>query len=188
MLAHFYITELSINEIALSRAPVISNNPDFHRFEYFYGCLNSIKSWFDVLFKIPPADYIGFPFPIFSQIAQCLITLFKLSMLDDPGWDRKMVQNTANVLLILDQLSHSLLQVPSCAGLESDPIEGDVFTRTAKVSESIRQVWEAKLAVEPVGHDIAISQNVLEAVPDVAPTMNFSDDTWMSDILVSLNW
>lgn len=184
MLAHLYSTELTINEIALSNAPIISNNSDFQRLESLYACLNSIKSWFDVFFTIPPAAYIGFPFSVCSQLVHCLVALYRLSTLDDPAWDNDIVRNTANLLLILDQVANNIRQVTELAGLDSDRTEWNVFTRGGKMVESLRLGWEAKLAVGPTAPAISTRQNVDESIPKALP-IDFSDDSWLTDILVS---
>jgi hypothetical protein len=184
VLAHLYSTELTINEIALSKAPIISNDSDFQRLESLYACLNPIKSWFDVFFTISPAAYIGFPFSMFSQLAHCLTALYRLSTLDDPAWDKDIVQNTANLLLISDQVANNMGRVTGLAGLDNDSTEGDVFTRAAKMAEYIRLGWEAKLDVEPRRPAIPTRQNVDGTIPEVLP-IDFSDEAWLTDILVS---
>jgi hypothetical protein len=105
-----------------------------------------VKSWFDVYFLILPAEYIGFPFIIFSQLTRCLIVLFKLSTLDDPAWDKSFVRNTADVILILNQAIFNLRQVNWLAKLEDDNPEVNVFSRGADSYEAIRMRWEVKVA------------------------------------------
>jgi len=184
VLAHLYSTEITINEIALSKAPIVSNNSDFQRLESLYGCLNSIKSWFDIFFTIPLAAYVGFSFSMFSQLGHCLIALYKLSTLDDPAWDKDIVRNTANLPLILDQIANNMGQVAKLAALSSDSTEVDVFTKAAKMAESVRLRWEAKLAVEPTG---PTRQNMDETILEALP-MDFSDDAWLTDMLVSWDY
>ena len=146
VLAHLYSTELTVDEIALSQVPVITNDSSFKQLKSLYGCVESIKSWFEVFFSIPPAKYTGFPFSIFSQFVHCLVTLYTLSTLNDPAWDKNGVGETANLLLILDQLINNLEQAATMAGLDNhDSTEGEVFSQTAKKFRSVRPEWEAKL-------------------------------------------
>jgi len=184
VLVHLYSTELTINEIALSKAPIISNSSDFQRLESLYACLNSIKSWLDVLFAIPASAIVGFPFSVCSQLIHCLIGLYRLSTLDDPAWNKDIVRNTANLTLILDQVTDKIRQAAGLAGLDSDSPEGNMLTKAAKMLGSIRLGWEAKLAVESTGPAISNTQNVEEIIPEALP-MDFSDDAWLTDILVS---
>jgi hypothetical protein len=186
VLAHIYSTELTINEIALSKAPIISNNSDFQRLESLYACLNSVKSWFDVFFTIPPSAYIAFSFSVFSQLVHCLVALFRLSTLDDPAWDKDIVRNTANLLLILDQVADNIGQAARLAGLDSDSTERDIFTKAAKMVESVRLGWEASQAVQPVEPAIPTRPNVDETISD-AFQLDLSDDAWLTEILVSLD-
>ena len=163
VLAHVYSTELKINEISLSQIPVISHESSFQQVEYLYACVESVKSWFEVLFTIPPNAYIGFPFSVFSQLVRCLITLDRLSTLDDPACNKNGVQKTADLLLIFDQVINNMEQISALAGLDnSDSAEGDVFSRTANIFRSIRPRWEAIL-VGPVGSTVSTSPNLPNA-------------------------
>lgn len=183
VLAHLYHTELSIHEIALSEAPTISSTPDFRRVESLYACLRSIRSWFDVFFTIPVAEYIGFPFSIFSQMSHCMTALYKLSTLEDPAWNKDMVRNTANVLSILDQIITNMKRASILAGLEDDDTADTLFKKALKVVSSLRLGWQAKLAVEPT-EIIQPGQVVDEVITEAFP-MDFQDDLWLTDILTS---
>lgn len=132
-------TELTVNEIAFSQAPIISNHSNFKQVKCLYACVESTKSWFEVFFTILPIDYIGFPFSIFSQLVHSLVTLHRLSTLKDRAWDKKGVQETADLLLILGQVINNMDQVATLAGLDNNgSTEGGVFSRTARKFRSIR--------------------------------------------------
>ena len=191
VLAHLYSTELTINDVTLSQIPVVSSHLNFQRLESLYACVESVKSWFKTFFTIPPGAYIGFPFSIFSQLVRCLITLYKLSTLDDPGWDKKGVQKTANLLLILDQVITNMEQVSILAGLDNnDSPERDVFFRTANMLRYVRPGWEATL----VGSDAS----KVSALPDMpnaddpslseAFPLDHYDNDWLTDFFLAPNY
>lgn len=190
VLAHLYITELTINEIALFQMPIITNHPNFQQLQCLYACIESIKSWFEVFFSISPIAYIGFPFSIFSQLVRCLATLYRLSTLDDPAWDKKGVQKTADLLHILDRVINNMEQVKTLAGLNNnESTEEDIFSQTAKLFRSIRPGWEAKLGPD----DLMISTT--STLDDTSETslaeafpVNFSDNDWLTDFLLSPNY
>ena len=191
VLAHLYSTELTINEISLSQMPIISDNSSFQQVECLYACVESVKSWFEVFFTIPPNAYIGFPFSIFSQLVRCLVTLYKLSTLDDPAWNKNGVRKTADLLLIFDQVINNMEQVSALAGLDnSDSVEGDVFSRTAKMFRSIRPGWEAIL-VGPVGPLVSTSPNLPNAnetpLPEDFPLGHYDND-WLTDLFLAPNY
>lgn len=187
VLAHLYSTELAVNEITLSEVPIATNHSDFKHLKRLYACVESIKSWFDVFFTIPPIDYIGFPFSIFSQLLHCLVTLYRLSTLQDPAWDKNGVQETIDLLLTLDQVINNMEQVATVAGLDnSNSTEGDVFSRIARELRSIRLEWEAMLRL----HDLIIPtsptlQNVTETPFSEALPVDLADSDWMMDFLLA---
>ena len=188
VLAHLYSTELTVNEIALSQVPITSDHSDLQRVDSLYACVESVKSWFETFFTIPPNAYIGFPFSIFSQLVRCLVTLYRLSTLDDPAWDKSGVQKTADLLVILDQVINNMEQVSVLAGLDNNGnLEGDVFFRTAKMLRSIRPGWEAIL----VGPDVP-RVSTLPNLPIVnnpplpeASLLDHYDNDWLTDFLLA---
>ncbi len=191
VLAHLYSTELTINEISLSQMPITSNHSSFQQVEYLYACVESVKSWFEVFFTIPPNAYIGFPFSIFSQLVRCLVTLYRLSTLDDPAWNKNGVQKTADLLLILDQVIRNMEQVSVLAGLDnSDSVERDFFSRTAKMFRSIRPGWEAIL-VGPDTPAVSTSPNLPNAndhpLPEDFPLDHYDAD-WLTDLFLAPNY
>ena len=187
VLAHLYSTELTVNEIALSQVPIITNDSNFEQLNRLYACVESIKSWFEVFFSIPPTDYIGFPFSIFSQLVHCLVTLYRLSTLRDPAWDKNGVREAADLLLILDQVINNMEQGATLAGLDNnDSTEGDVFSRTAKKFRSIRPEWEAKLgSADLIVPTIPPPRNANEtSLPEAFP-VDFADNDWMMEFLLA---
>jgi hypothetical protein len=190
VLAHLYSAELTINETALPQVLIIANNLNFQQLKCLYACIESIKSWFEVFFTIPPTAYISFPFSIFSQLVRCLVTLYRLSTLDDPTWDKNGVWKTANLLLILDHVIDNMEQVKTLAGLDNnDSPEGDIFSRTAKLFRSIRPEWEAKLGADDLMvSTIPTPQNANETPLLEALPVDFSDNEWLMDLLLSPNY
>ena len=194
--AHFYNTELAINEVALSQTPIVSNHPNFEQLECLYACVVSIKSWFDVFFKIPPAAYVGFPFSIFSQLVRCLVALYRLSTLADPAWNKDGVRRTADLLPIMDHLIGNMERASTQAGY-SDNRKGtdteDVFSRTAKAFRSMRSGWEARL--RPVSGPVISIDTPIGSLPNHNDDMALSDqfpvdlsnDDWMMDFLMAPN-
>ena len=187
VLAHLYSSELTINEIALSQMPINTKHSSFKQLKILHACVESIKSWFEVFFTIPHNDYVGFPFSIFSQLVHCLVILYRLSTLDDPAWDKNGVQETADLLLIVDQLINKLDYAAAKLVIDDSP-EADVFSRTAKKLRSIRLEWEAKLRPD----DLTVSTIPNPQIANETPfpedfPMDFPDNDWMMDFLLTSN-
>lgn len=183
-------TELTVNEIALSQAPIISNHSNFKQVKCIYACVESTKSWFEVFFTILPIDYIVFPFSIFSQLVHSLVTLHRLSTLNDPAWDKKGAQETADLLLILGQVINNMDQVATFPRLDNNgSTEGDIFSPTAKKFRSIRHDQEEKLG--PDSYMVSTISTLQDA--DVAPLpegfpVGFPNNDWMMDFLLAPNY
>ena len=185
VLAHLYTTELAINEIALSRMPIVNDHSSLKHVKVLFACVESVKSWFEVFFAIPLIEYIGFPFSILSQLSHCLVTLYRLSTLNDPAWDKNGVQETAHLLLILDQVINKLEQATATLDSNDSPL-GEVFSRTAKKFRSLRPDWEAKLGPD----DSTVFANPTAQTINETPLagdfpIDFPEDDWMMDFLLA---
>lgn len=177
LLLHLYSMELKVHEVVFVRPPVVFNSPGFQRLESLYACLQATKSWFDIFLSFPPASYVGFSIPVFTQMAHCIIALFRLSTFDDPVWDRGLVRETADLSLILGRIIEKHNQVKVAADLNHGASEGkDVFSGTARTIVSIKTWWDAKLAAELT--DNIVLNETLDGM-----NMDFSDDLWLKDIL-----
>lgn len=188
VIAHLWTTELRVNEIALSHMPLFTDRSSFKQVEHLYACVESIKSWFNVFFTIPITDYMGFSFSILSQLVHCLVTLYKLSTIDDSAWDKNGVRETADLLLIMDQVIDNMEQAATSLDNNDSP-EGDAFSRTAKKYRSIRLEWEAKLR-RPDDHTVSTISNLQIANETPLPEeflMEFPDNDWMMDYLLASN-
>ena len=185
VLAHLYTTELTINEIALSRIPIVNDHSSLKHVKVLFACVESVKSWFEVFFTIPLIEYIGFSFSILSQLVHCLVTLYKLSTLNDPAWDKNGVQESANLLLILDQVINNLEQATATFDCSDSPL-GELFSRTAKKFRSLRLDWEAKLGPEDSTVVAIPTAQTTHEAPLAGDFPNeFLEDDWMMDFLLA---
>lgn len=163
------------------------SSPELHRLESLCTCLHASKTWFDVYLSIPPETYLGIPFTIYFQFSRALVTLYKLSTLDDPAWDKNMVRNTANILDILDRITYGM---KTCANSQDiNGAEWNIFDKGAKMAQSIKQGWEPKLmetwypsvSANGIEGDFVASNAAIDASP-----MNGFDDAWMMEIFGSM--
>ena len=112
----------------------------------------------------------------FTQLARCIVSLFKLLTLEDPIWDRGLARETANLSHILGQSIEKFSQVKSVADLDRSGSEyEDIFSRTAGKLRGIKIWWDAKLVAE------LANGNVPEETMGEA-NMELFDDMWLRDI------
>ena len=166
-----------MHEIAFLKVPAIINSPGFQRLDSLYACLNATKSWFDLFLGLPAASYVGFSIPIFTQMAHCIIALFRLLTLDDPVWDRGLARDTTNLSLILGKVVEKLSQVKLAANLDHGVSEDkDTFSWTARTIRATKTWWEAKLSAESADN-VALDETL------GGTNLEFSDDMWLKDII-----
>ncbi|KAL4875850.1 hypothetical protein BJY04DRAFT_210974 [Aspergillus karnatakaensis] len=180
ILLHQHYASLTLHESALTNAAILSTNVNFQQLEYLYACLEAAKSWFDVFLAIQPLDYVCFPFSIFAQLVHNLVMLFQLSTLNDPGWDTAAVRQKADILAILSTIIENMGRVAGLAGLEGGP-DSDVFSRIAKIYQTILVMWEVKLAPDLFPQPVAESTHAMPANFPLA-----SDHAWVSDMVNSI--
>lgn len=66
-------------------------------------------------------DWVGVNVDIFAQFTHCLVVLFKLTVLEEPGWDVAEVKRRANVLRIRDHYRDKIELVPQAIELVDAP-------------------------------------------------------------------
>ncbi|KAK2729073.1 C6 transcription factor [Colletotrichum kahawae] len=148
IISQLHCAELSIQEIALSsktNACVPANLPDVARLDILYACLHAVKAWFEHFFTLPPAAYYAIPFTFFAQPSQCVIALYRLTVLEDPVWDRTSVRNTIDLITTLDEVGDRFMRVCSEAGLNIDVEEGNALAKAVKTIRGLRGNWESTL-------------------------------------------
>ena len=178
LLLSLYSIDVRIHEIALSKATLTANNAGFPRLDALYACLRAAKSWFDLFLSFSPAFYIRFSMPVFTQMAHCIIVLFRLLTLDDPIWDRRVVRDTTDLSSILEQLVERFDRVKAIENLDHGSEESkDMCSRSAKRIGSIKTWWDAKLAAE-LDNGVGLDETLAAEM-----TVDYFDDVWLRDIL-----
>ncbi|KAL0944843.1 C6 transcription factor [Colletotrichum truncatum] len=208
IISQLHCTELAIHEIALSTrtgACVPANLPDVARLDILYACLHAVKSWFEHFFTLPPASYYAIPFPFFAQLSHCTVSLYRLTVLEDPVWDRASVRNTIDLIATLDEIGDRFMRVFVEAGLNVDVEEGNAFAKAVKTISGLRNTWAATLGpiVNPattavanpgVGGAAVLGGSGVPAGPGVGDLelgqfgYDMMDNRWFTDIFTPFDF
>lgn len=187
VLCYLHSTEVLIHEGALSNPPTSPLAPetiDLQRTEYLSACLQAAKATLDNYLSINTVS-INMPTVLsFSHAAQ---VLFKLSVIDIPGWDGRMARATADVIWYLEQVAKNLdlaNETLSCAsgGAES------VFLKGGDTLRGVIGMWKDGLDSATAAAGMSAESEVLEgdAATGFDPTdtswLNFPDDVWFADV------
>ncbi len=142
-------TELAICEVAITKPKTVLNGAmsDMQRYEAMEACLGAVNEWFDRHFSIPSYVYIGMTFSYWWGMAHCLLTLYRLTILDDPGWDRRAVRNRMDLLAILDRLKAGFDEVAVQRRRDAGAtVDEDLFHKFSKMAISMKHSWAPELA------------------------------------------
>lgn len=125
---HIFNTTLSIHERCLSSTVKMGSDlsDKIQCTENLWICFTAIKSWCNTFFSLetfPLSTYTQFSMMPLTQMAHCLVALFRLSTFESPGvaWDRQRIRQEMDfgdiVKLIVDRWD----QVPEANGIEMLP-------------------------------------------------------------------
>ncbi|KAE9372631.1 hypothetical protein N431DRAFT_545212 [Stipitochalara longipes BDJ] len=185
ILMQCHIIEISIYEAGLCQPPPGADPiPSFKRLELLCACLEATKSYFNVFFSIPSANYISMSLSTWSQMGYAMAILQTLFILQRPDWDLDSVRGAIDYNITFNQLIQNLESLITLPGFE----KLDVFSRSAKWMKSVKEYVETKMAALPVATVEDESYQVpdfgwMPGAEDVTDFFQFLDDAWMSDIL-----
>lgn len=83
---------------------------------------------------------------MFLHYARATQILYRLSLSDDPAWDRASIRHTVDLIGALVLGEERFASVARAVGLESDgPDGGDMFTKGANALRATIPIWRASL-------------------------------------------
>lgn len=196
MLLYIYGTEIIIKGALLNRTKVQDQTdlPDPMRLEGLNSVLTAIERWFEVFNELPFVDTIGITCNIFIQFWRCIMLLFKLTTLEEPGWDKEVVRKRVDFVNMLERFAQRLDRIPAIIGMmDADGInKNGVFFKSALLLRSAKALFLAELTASLPQMDTEPRDNPGPeesvggfSVPDDI-VMNLASYPWMADILMSL--
>lgn len=146
ILFHLIHTEVSLYETALSKPATNTGYTDPLHLDHLYACLKAVKAFFDLLVAIPVAELMSIALPDLIYTSHCLMTLFRLSTFDHPGWDQATVRGTLDLVSITGQLADRLKQVAQFVGIQNEGESQDPYSRLGMMMLKIRGEWASRLS------------------------------------------
>lgn len=191
---------------AINKLPVESEPPlkapmkpiDLAWLQILHGCLQSIKLSISNYLSFEPAEYVGFPFALMCHLSHSVQTLYRLTVFEDPDWDRAAVRREADIIAILNQTADKMSKVAAAAGLTCDPTapNSDIFSKGAATFRATASIWGPTLP--PIAEDANVSSNgpvqigvmggaeSTEISTDpMAMMVDFENDPWLTDLFSS---
>ncbi|KAI0525522.1 hypothetical protein F5B22DRAFT_590311 [Xylaria bambusicola] len=156
--------EMLIAEISLSsrshweahtdtrtRPPDVSRPIDIGHVEANFVALQASKASFEQFLTFELSDFVGFSFPVLLNLYRAAGVLYRLRMMDEPGWDGCAVTNSVELLPALDQLAERYSELLRVYGFlaETDG-EGNeclsFFSKSMRTLSSTSAMWRAHFA------------------------------------------
>lgn len=126
------------------------------RVDMLYACLVACQSYFDIFLALPSDVFFSLPLSTFAHMTLALATVFKLSLLDAPGWDLAHVRQRFDVALLPDKLITLFEDASRTIDPRQQTNGTDAFSRCAQRFRHIKRWYDMKLSAEsaPVHVDV----------------------------------
>ena len=154
-----------------------------------YSCLLATKTLFEIFLAQSLASYCGFSIIHLAQIGHGLSTLFKLSLIEDVGWDLAHVRETVNLQYYFDRLIARFEEAGAAIDQCQKPPCREAFaTGCSRAMRRIKGWYEAKVAADTV-QESGQEQGNLMNMDDVCISGGFDylDDAYWQDVLDDFN-
>ncbi|PHH77563.1 hypothetical protein CDD82_3459 [Ophiocordyceps australis] len=142
--AQFHHVETHIHSIGLFTNQKI---PAASRIASMHACALAAKAWYDNYLDTHLTEALGLPFTVYVSMSRTQVTLYKLTVLEDPAWDKEILRSTANLLDLLDAL---IAKFQKLADVWNDVVqtenEGCTFGKGVVMMQRIRDFWEPTLS------------------------------------------
>lgn len=127
---------------------------ELHRIANLTHCVQASAEFFKNLLAIPTAEYMSCSFVFYSEFAHNMMSLFALSNLREPSWDRAAVRDTVDLVDVLDHfignfpVTTAALEAASALDV-SVPHEGHLaekFNYSMRMMKTLRDIWASELS------------------------------------------
>ncbi|CAI7619752.1 unnamed protein product [Penicillium viridicatum] len=172
------------------RTPAIPHSPDPRRLDSLYTSLRATKGWLDVWIELEAEEYLQLSCIIFFQFTRGIVTLYRLTVLEDPAWSKSMVRDTANILEYLNRNEAIIRRCTNYITFDHSR-EMNILEKGLRMIQGMRMNWEPKLMEmwrSDIPGDNGIDSGMIPSdavLPYVMPVGEI-DEAWMMDFLGSL--
>lgn len=158
---------------------------DYRRREYLQACLEAAKGFMECFLTIDPTEYRGLTFWIMIEYVHSAQLIYRLSLLDDPGWDRAMVRQTANIVYYLEQTASRFQQAHELEQYGANAADQTLFSKAYDSLKTTIPVWNASLEQVGAVANIQSGGGTSVAGEFVDPIlMELNDDMWLQDMFM----
>jgi hypothetical protein len=185
-------TELKIKELFLRRKESSNQHNGIHiqRVQDLESALVIIERLLDVFDNLPLPDWVGVTVDNFTQLTHCLVVLFKLNTLNEPGWDLIETRKRADVIRILDHYTERAERAFEMAGIvENDGLNRGVLNKASQFFKTVKMLMWTEMT-KNMTH-LNLEKDITEGFPSSAGDtvipdefiMSLVQEPWLSDLM-----
>lgn len=170
--------------------------PEAARIDGMYATTKAVRAWYDLFFAMPALDVPGMPFSFFIHFTQTHVVLYKLTVSDDPAWDKSYLRSTADPTSLFDRSIERFQQISAIYPMKTSQDAQTIFAKGASMINHIKSTWEPALSQHLGGLPTPESQVANGAGLGMTPNMvtdpnaafgdpstwDFGDMGWMTDV------
>ncbi|TGJ83957.1 hypothetical protein E0Z10_g4805 [Xylaria hypoxylon] len=129
-------------------APFQTRQMDLARVERSFATLQTSKAFFEHFLTFELSDFVGFSFPVLLSFFRSAQILYRLRVIDEPGWDCSAVTDNIDLLGNMDVVANRFDQLSILYGFltETDAEGNDVYnfyTKCARTFAVTLPMWRA---------------------------------------------
>jgi len=131
---HYLIIEMHVDEWPLS--PESPSDGSSTALKSLHSCLSAAKSFFGILFSMPPVQLFEVTFITQLHVAHALIALFRLFTFVYPGWELEEIRSSIDLAAVVGDFQ-TMLEAARNVFPNSDLVK-HVFTRTVRPLQAFK--------------------------------------------------
>ncbi|KAI1120627.1 hypothetical protein F5Y10DRAFT_257975 [Nemania abortiva] len=121
---------------------------DVGRVEANFATLQTSKAFFEHFLTFDLDDFVGFSFPVLLNFFRAAQILYRLHVIDEPGWDHSAVSSSVDLLATMDLVANQYNRIPALYGFltETDAEGNEVtnfYVKCSKTFSSTMPMWRA---------------------------------------------
>jgi hypothetical protein len=178
--------EASINDLPLHRQASLADGNswlDFRKAEHLHACLNACRQHLDNWSRFTIDELYCMSMPVHWYFARCTQILYRLSLMNDPSWDKKTVRNAIDLLGVMEATAQRFLATAETKRLDVDSVSW--FTKAASALRHAVSIWGKALADDGSFDELnMVSQQIgnVDSIPGVGVPADLTSDDWMMDL------
>ncbi|KAH9906340.1 hypothetical protein F4778DRAFT_801578 [Xylariomycetidae sp. FL2044] len=196
---YLYSTEIAIREPVIRHAVMRDRDsfPQMRRISELESVLACVQGYFTAFNDRPIDVWFGIDVECLSRLTGCLVVLFRLGTLDEPGWDVDEVRKQVDVFAILDRICQNIEEIVVVLGLiDADGPKRGLFFKAGHLFSSIKVFFSNEMkshtlssAPQASASHPPYNSSTLQGWDVFVPEeffSNLSNEPWFSDFTQSL--